>query len=508
MAKAVKNRVGSGVKKVTDSMVITFDGIEAPLVQCRKINNMFYRVGDNKIKDSGQCYLIGDTYYRVNTGKIAWDYTKGEYNLIELMAKGLVDKGVIGYFTPDVAEAMYYYSNDAEYVINEQVAIKNRLSYSFARGAWVESGSEPCFDRAYPNRPQYRDFEHKIYGMSGHPQYDKVAAVYSTQPKSASHLDQYLYDYIVGLEIETDGGHLPSNLYFKHGALPLYDGSINGSEVTTLPFKGPGTIDNLTNLFKHLSKYTSVTQNNSLHVNVGNLKDSPEFRVALYVLYYRLQQEINAFIPHYKKELDYLTKKKGGAKDHCKDLPSLDIAYRYSTDNEVFTRQIAASDKQILSFLHEGKPVNSTGTHFREGQPKWDWHSRYYSLNLMPLYFGSKETKRVEYRVHSGTVNPHKGIIWTLICTAITKFVEDNSDRILRGRDKILLEDVINESFEYKIAHLINEYIVSRAKENSTSIIKHEGMNDVYNKEFSRDFGFKFLARSEDGVMYDIFLEE
>jgi len=112
----------------------------------------------------------------------------------------------------------------------------------------------------------------------------------------------------------------------------------------------------------------------------------------------------------------------------------------------------------------------------------------------MPLYFGNINTARVEYRVHSGTTNKYKGIIWTMLCTAITKFAENNAIRILTSREKITLEDIVDEMFEQPIAQYIKEYIKFRTAENTSSLIAN-GDTEIYGNEFNKDNDFEFKTK-------------
>ena len=65
--------------------VITAGGLSKPINECRKINQVYYFIGNNKVKDSGECYRIivddVETYYRSTNPNLIWDYSEGAYCL-------------------------------------------------------------------------------------------------------------------------------------------------------------------------------------------------------------------------------------------------------------------------------------------------------------------------------------------------------------------------------------------------------------------------------------------
>lgn len=479
---------------LTVNTVITYNGKTYPRNECRLINGKYYKIGNINQKDSGDCYQINDTYYRIVSKRIAWDYLLKQYNLIDNMVQGFVpDKSNNkGYFTKTNDCII---SADDEFIMNEETALYLNMQYDFSKGAY---SFNPVFNSpmVLRSKPTYRTLPTNIYGMAEYPA--EIIENIKNQSESIeyakSNFDKFLFDYTFGLEIETDGGWFPEKLYYKYGALPLKDGSILGTEITTLPSKL--SVDYIRQLFTDLSTYTMAQQNNSLHVNMSGFENTPKFRVALYVLYYRLQQEINQFIPLYKRDLNYFLSKAGGAKDHCKPLESLGIVKRYNIESN---EDINNADKLIFTWLNEGVYNNTfnieTRRHQKQNHPKWEWHSRYYALNLMPLYFGNPAFSRIEYRVHSGTVNKHKALAWIFITSAITKFVELHADRILYTKDKIDLDEIfnvvydpINDTDGKIIYDFLKTYIQLRINDNVQKVIRHDG--NVYGNEFRSDNNF------------------
>lgn len=476
------------------NIVITFNGKSVPRNECRSIGGKYYKIGHLYTKDSGDCYQIKDTYYRITSNKIAWDYQNKKYNLIEDMILGYVPDKINskGYFTPSEDNVK---SAEGDVIMNEETIEIIGMRYDFSRGLYSfnPAATQPIVLRS---KPTYTTLPTNIYGLADYPlEIIKAIDKQCSQTKfNPSKFDKFFFDYTYGLEIETDGGWFPEKLYYKYGAVPLKDGSIAGTEITTLPNKLK--VDYINQFFTDLSKFTITSQNNSLHVNISGFENTTKFRVALYVLYYRLQQEINQFIPLYKRELNYLINKIGGAKDHCKPMESLGIIKKYLVEDEDALKE---SDKTIFRWLNEGVYDTThnmtTRVHIKQNSPKWEWYSRYYALNLMPLYFGKPSLSRIEYRVHSGTVNKYKTLAWCLITAAITKFVELYADRILYTKDKIDLDEIFNAVYDPTndsdgaiVLEFIKSYIQIRSVENINKLIKHD--TNIYGNEFKLDNTF------------------
>lgn len=487
--------------------MITYDGTPAPEgATTRKINNLYYTVGKNTVKGSGQCYLMEDgKYYRENSPRIAWDNELGKYNFKSSMVEGYLNVGGTGWFTSNLV-ANYHCDNNL-FAQGDEAIKMNGLFYDYATGLYSQNAMRLQMIQL-PAKPSYKTLRNDVYSMSEY-EIPRLIRDQARRDVRSSVFDKYFFDYNYGFEVETDKGFFPENMYYKLGCVPLKDGSIMGSEIVNLPYKGKLRI--MEELFDATTKYTAASYNNSLHVNISGFKASPKFNVALYILYYRLQQEINTFIPQYKRDLAYFTAKLGGAKDHCKPMESLGITYKYAVnDQALFQKQITESNIKIFTFLNEGVYDTrfniESRRHQKEGEQKWMRHSRYYALNLMNLYFGRPEESRVEFRVHSGTVNKYKSVIWTLITAAIVKYVEENADVILAGKEKISLDDVIVSSFndETEVSNFlisyIRAYIASRSDVNTRIVMNH---GDIYGSEFINDNIYTFFINNRSIFNYE-----
>ena len=83
--------------------VVTIKGEEVPISQCKKFNKEYYKIGDPNVKDSGDCYLVGNKYYREETKLIVFNHTYNKYVHFDLSTvNGVVDvinnQLIFGYF--------------------------------------------------------------------------------------------------------------------------------------------------------------------------------------------------------------------------------------------------------------------------------------------------------------------------------------------------------------------------------------------------------------------------
>src|SRR5690554_779168 len=75
-------------------IVETINGEKVPRSQTRYISGNYYKIGDNKVENSGDCYFINERYYRSDTGYILYDHRAGEYavfNREQYVMRGIID---------------------------------------------------------------------------------------------------------------------------------------------------------------------------------------------------------------------------------------------------------------------------------------------------------------------------------------------------------------------------------------------------------------------------------
>lgn len=509
--------------------VITSNGSEAKRSDCRKIDGVYYLLGKVNVKDSGQCYPITDSegkivYYRSTNPKLIWDCELEQYVIKTNQINGIVDylpkegKFELGYFTPNVYRNIDFrqYSDNHGYgsiinCIDESVPKKAGLVYNPFEYGWckpnqmrqIKDSIIIAVDEGYRKnnyngfQEHYNSSEHNMFGIMQET-YDKYIVKKPTSP-----FDKYFNEQTIGIEIETSGGNIPKPDLFKYGLMPLKDGSIVGHEFTTTIIKNK-YFETLKGIFDSVSKNTATNQNCSLHYHFGNVKKGKEFVVALWFLYSRMEANLETFCPPYKRNLSYLSNKRltsgsgRGAKDHCKRLPCL-----FSEFKATNTSEIQSAFDNILRFLNQGRSPECVSSkellyrHVSEGRPKWDYEARYYVINLIPFLFERKQT--IEFRFHSGTVNFYKAFAWALMCSAILQYAELNIEKILEGKEKIRIIDIINIFRDGSpegnfISEWLNEYYINRSVRYQTLYV----VNDLFGKEFQNDNSFEF--KNKNGV--------
>jgi len=418
--------------------VVTISGKKVSKSRCRKIGDDYYKIGDNQIKDSGDCYLIDGKYVRINSGYIEFDHMTNEYvrkTKVNLL-KGVVDikNGVLieGYFSDNPSEVflIHYSASGTVPCMNEDVIKKLRLTF-FSTGGLYTQGA-----RSEHGKMSYSKFN---------------TGLYSVDENSLSFVDKWRYKfketpfsklipYNVGIEYETDSGNVPEHLCVRNGLIPIRDGSIGGYEYATVVIE-PEELSMIEAQCEVLSSHCHVKAYCSVHNHMGRYPKNELKVLALYELCRRIQEEVFSFLPPFKKDVRYFVSKKE-AKDHCQMLPNL--AIQVFQNNEISSEAVSMYFKRLLLFLNEGntpEKINDIYVHARSGNNKWDYKRRYYWVNFIPLLFERKAT--VEFRAHHGTLNKHKVLKWLEITNAIMRFADAYPELILKREEKITLMDVI-----------------------------------------------------------------
>lgn len=496
-------------------LVVTVDGTVQPSDLCRLINGEYYLIGDRTIKNSGQCYLIESegkkTYYKANNPDINWNHSVGGYQNIKKDNVRLV-YGIVEIEGRTIKKE-FFDSRDiirtieGDYIY-KGVDVDKHVVWNSAEGYYQLS----CFYNEAnnqsllrsPGKPNYSKFRNDVYSMDTHPGRKKCDEEYATKwGNTPIHpIDQMIFGHSIGVEVETSSGSYPEDDILSDGILPLKDGSISSHEYASVIIKDK-FFDWMNVLFTKMARYTRTNEQCSLHYHIGTInygKSLPKFTVALWELYCRLQEEIEDFIPPYKREISYLANKPKGPKDHCKRLPMLGIR-NLKTDKDV---QLAF--EKILIFMNEGeipKYDNENGVYIyrRANNPKWEQNSRYHTVNLLTFLFEKKHT--IEFRVHSGTVNKYKALYWLMICLSIIKYAEDNIDTILFTKDKITLDDVI----EYAVSKIDAEQsttnrillnLINYIKKRQDNMTMLRQINDCYGHEFRTDHTYSHTYQGVD----------
>jgi hypothetical protein len=468
--------------------VETYDGSVANRKDCRFIKGEFY------IKNK-QCFIIDGIWYRVNSGFITYDYELCKWTLTK---NANLIKGIVGFDleSNDIITGSFT-SNQYKNVLvclpngNRYTCIDYKMlpanifkedvrTMTFVHFTMSTNNGQPTNNfgnHGYPFTPPYCCKHYPV----------ELAQSFKDGAKplnKGTNIGDYVSnigDYTFGFEFETDRGKIPNYKILETGLMPLKDGSIPGIEFATIPLQGKKGIGILENACENLKKYTTFTEQDSLHLHIGNTPTTKKFVGYLYTILCILEKEIYSLFPKYYAQT---SKFKAKGKDYNMPLRKELVAL---TPEETFDN--------LAFYLSEGKKYQGFGAEHPsdpDGHTKWSISSRYHFVNLIPLLFGGNKT--VEFRVHVPTRNPIKVINWLYICSAIIKYTDNQSKyntdlSTLRG---ITLDKIVNEVYGVKLANYLNNYIAERKANRK----QDESYGDcVGNNEISAELSGKELYK-------------
>lgn len=356
-------------------MVETFDGTIASKRDCRFIKGEFY------LKNK-QCFLIDDVWYRVNSGFIVFDHEKGSWVVVK--SNPQLVKGVIGYDDNKKEIILGMFSPNP--YKNVSISLKNGMSFNCINVDVLPIG----VFKEDPRNMNFVPIEQKItkgvpantFGNHNYPftlqycvkHYDSTSMdmfnnilkrnVNYTKSNIASYAS-CIGDYSFGLEFETCRGKIPNYRLLDTGLVPLRDGSIAGIEFATIPLSGKKGVAILEEACENLSKYTTFSEQESLHLHIGNTMSTKRYIGYLYTVCCILEKEIYSMFPRY-----YAQTSKFKARGRDYNMP-LKREYVGMTAEETFDN--------IAFYLSSGKKYQGFGAAHPsdpEGQHKWGIQER------------------------------------------------------------------------------------------------------------------------------------
>lgn len=251
-----------------------------------------------------------------------------------------------------------------------------------------------------------------------------------------------LIKYTFGVEYETSNGHLPQNFCYKHGLIPLRDGSIGANEYATIVMKGNVGLHLIKEQTRCLNRYTSTNSDCSTHIHFGKLNTEPDFIFLLYQVLYNLQDQFEVFLPKYTF---HTGEYKSTGKDYCKKL------------------------LKFNSFIELYKYLDSTKTNFidiyqpngldPDGKHKWQIPGRYHWVNFVNLLFYNNN-KTVEFRFLQTTTNHNKIINWIYILNGVIMFCEKIYTGELNAKSLDLF-DILYDVYKPNIADRLRDFLIT-----------------------------------------------
>lgn len=462
-------------------IVETINGEKVPRKQTRYISGNYYKIGDNKVENSGDCYFINERYYRSDTGYILYDHRAGEYavfNREQYVMRGIIDfddkdNPVYGGFSirndTDIIEIVI---NHKTYILlNEDIVKKTNLYLEC-----LESGR-------YYNRfaiPSHRfvkikecdhelkrnlDYDSRNTLKSRISIFNNVAEEKEIS-STVSKFTPYLKGLSFGLEFETSKGFIPDRITKKLGLIPLKDGSIEGLEYVTIPHSGETGVQSLIESLKQLKRRTEYDDKCSLHLHIGNVPRTEEFILALFKLLCFMQDDIFKMFPLYKKyNFGYKRKHYTKPFNLNKTLFLMDNeinSYNIKRNFNILFEELSGG----LAYYNFDNDLNKVKSHPSDpnGTSKWNIKSRYLAHNLIPLIFGNKET--VEFRIHTPTYDVDKVMFYLFICSSLINYAIRYTEHILTKptflRNIDFFNIFIGLDYPTSLIRPLNDYVKER----------------------------------------------
>ena len=448
----------------SNKIVTTVKGEKISRKKTRYISGEYYKIGDNKIENSGDCYLIDNKYYRSDTGYIIYDHRVKEYKIYN--QNDFIKNGVVGFddnknpifggfsLRPyNIDEIKVYINGKYYYALNDDIFKNSDYLEDLNDGMYYHRQFKNVINFIYP---YYCDMEYKYhlpYDCRGILKERKQIFESIVEDKKINeNILKYannLKDLTFGLEFETIKGFIPERICKRLGLMALRDGSINGLEYVTLPMQGENGLQAILDSLEQLNKRTTYDDSCSLHLHIGNIPRTEKFILALFKLLCFVQDDIFELFPLYKK-YNFGYKRKHYTKPFNINQTLLLM------DNVITEENIKENFDILFQYVSMGIPYSNYNYNLDnvkshpsdpDGTRKWQIRSRYASINLIPIIFGNKET--VEFRIHTPTFDENKVINYIFICSSIINFAKKYQDKILTNPK--FLKDINLNNIIYKL---------------------------------------------------------
>lgn len=491
-------------------IVNTIDDSFEYRINCVKINNSYYRKND-------QAIFLENKWYSLTSDFVFYNHEIKDYDLKtrgKRILSGIINTNLEkGQFTQNAFyNCRITVGNETFNCISYEIPKSLGYEESLNTEEWRNDFNKSKFTKNVDYLPNSVRKRLKNRFVSNDIQIIKFADNAYNYGDSISHIET-LYNYnsfntIIypgvkkaatllkdikfGYEIETSAGSIPNYLMNQLGVVICKDGSINYTpEFVSVPQTGAKGLQSLINLSEELGKRCKTSEFCSIHYHFSNIPKDREYIIALYRLFELVQSDIYDMLPAYKRDVRLI----GKDKDYCSPLRNI---FRFRSKYESkkdYKDTVNNAYYSIYRWLLEDagscKDYNKKNKQHPKGKNKWNYANRYTVVNLIPLFFSTKET--IEIRPHHATLSAVKNVNWLFICNAILKFCELNYGNILKNK-KYSLNDVLDyykTTFKTEYAKNVSEYLkeyvqnrknyYTKCKENSDAI----GMSELNDANFT-----------------------
>lgn len=470
--------------KLKLQVITTVGGRKEYKRNCRFIRSIERPEGAFYVKNE-DIFPIDETWYRVESGKIELDHETKTWVLknSKNLTRGVVginqkpDSGdlfakreprvIYGMFSPNVYNNCLVHTEQGTMTCINSDILADDYFEDIGTNIWyLKKGMSAVNFKKMTTIRNEINHHVKGYNIEDNAQeFEEKKSNYAKYPlkisKEATSFGKFLGDSTYGAEIETSEGNLPTYLQHRHGIVICRDGSIKSAEYVTVPMSGAKGVQNIADIADHISARCNIDINCSLHYHFGNLPKEREYLVALYILGYKIQDDLFKMFPYFKTDHRGFKKK-----NYCQKLKKMNIHPCLDLSKEGYDSYINEIYRRIFIFLGDGHVPGENVNRKRQQHPihhKWDRHSRYYWLNLQNMIFSDRET--AEFRMHTATSNKVKMIAWLFICNAIVKYAEKHIRDIITCEGNISLINVLKhyatEHPTSKAAKYLTEYLIA-----------------------------------------------
>ena len=487
--------------------------------------NVEYRMNCRKIKDYGffiknkDCFYINNTWYRINSGLIAFDEETKIWKLIKNsnMIKGIIrienNIPIFGYFTPNLTKNVQVQDmNGSNFVaISEDSIIKDSVE-NLSTGIFLLNPTQAVYSECFkikniiPHKNKgYNIEDNEIEMLAKKQVFSEYNMVINPLVLKYS---KFLENTTFGVELETIRGYLPEHLQWQNGTVVCRDGSLHdddgtqGAEFVTIPLQGEKGIQCLINLSKSLQKRTHIDHKCSFHLHLGNIPTNKLFLITLYRLSVMIQDEIFEIFPYYKNdEITYA----GKDKNYSKKLDRIFSRNRFSFNKDNYNFFIKENYGRLFNLLSGGHYPSRDFNRKNKRHPKhnkWERSGRYYWINFMNTIFSNRNT--IEFRIHTATTNPQKIVTWLFICNAIVKTAIHRANDILNNKNITLSECLDFYSKKGRVGLELSDYLKSYVLYRKKYFEEKTILKDyMVNSEIQQDSNFRFNYNEITKMFYE-----
>ena len=487
-------------------VITTVQGKKEYRRNCKFINNKFYLMNED-------CFLVDNQWYRKESGKIEYD---NEIKTWVLKSKVYLADGIIGFKNGALVRGFFSlnpYTNCKVGTPDLGTMLCQNSDFLLENGYFEDLGTCKWWLKKSVTPEQFKkmttirnEVNHHVKGYNiedNAKEFEEKKQNYAQYPtkisKEVRKYAKFLGNLTFGFEVETDQGNMPDSIQNKNGIVICRDGSIHSAEYVSVPLQGPKGLQTIINFAGELSKRTTINMECSLHYHIGSIPTDRLHLITLYVLGYKVQDDVFKMFPYYKTDHRGVKKK-----NYCQKLKKMQIHSLKDFSKEGYKSYIDEVYVRLFTFLSDGHPPSSGNNTKIQSHPirnKFDRPSRYYWNNLQNMIFSARRT--TEYRIHTPTTNPVKMTVWLFMCVALTKYAELNSQEILAETKKISFEDVLNyyrDAFPGdKDAEFLSEYLISYYQSQSAVFAADLEKNDKLSShdiDSDKDFTFSYQNKT------------